>query len=621
MKNLLLIIGLSLIFSSIKSQTFSESAAALGIEHSFNARALMGGGAAFFDYENDGDQDVYITGGLNGDFIYRNEGNSFSKILDDIGLSITLQYNTTGVTTGDIDNDGDRDLFVTTWERYENGNEIIAKDLIFLNNGDGTFSEIGNDAGITKESFAIGACFLDYNKDGFLDIFVITHVDQPAFLYDDYGVIVGFDHDCYANLFYKNNGDNTFTEVSDELGLNQVGCGLAAMPTDYDFDGDLDIMIANDFGPFLTPNELYQNNYPNDNFTNVGSSTGADVAIYGMGIAAADYDHDQDLDYYITNLGANVLLENDNNNFTDVAAAADVENTLANGSDFSTGWGTAFMDVDNDTWDDLFVANGRIPSLPSLPTAFQDPNKLYLNNGDKTFTDITATANVGAEDYNRGMAYADFDNDGDLDFLVIALNEFGATSKFYINENNNGNHYVQFKLVGKESNRDGYGSKVWVYSEGNAFVKELYGGGASHVSQHSSIIHFGLGTATTIDSVRVEWTNGHIDHLGTMGIDQMHTIEEGFISSVKDITNTELENIKITPNPFSDHINIITTTQIARPVQVELLSTTGLSIFKNRLTLDTNTNIPIPTHLPKGVYVLKINDKNSSTSRKIIKMN
>jgi len=190
-----------------------------------------------------------------------------------------------------------------------------------------------------------------------------------------------------------------------------------------------------------------------------------------------------------------------------------------------------------------------------------------------------------------------------------------------LDENNNANHYVQFKLVGKESNRDGYGSKIWVYSAGNAFVKEIYGGGASHVSQHSSIIHFGLGTATTIDSVRVEWTNGHIDHLGPMDIDQMHTIEEGIISTVKDIINTEFANIKITPNPFSYQINITTTTQITGPVQVELLSATGLSILKNRLTLDTYTNIPIPTHLPKGIYVLKINNTNSIASRKIIKMN
>lgn len=608
---------------TLNAQQIEEKGAAIGVEHTFEPRGLMGGGAAFFDYDQDGNEDLYLTGGLNPDALYANNGDgTFSKILEDIGLGITAQYNTTAVITGDIDNDGDREIFLSTWERYENGNEIIANNLLFNNNGDGTFSEISNSAGLTDAAFSIGANFMDFDRDGFLDIYVINHVETPAFLFDDYGAIVGFDHDCYPNYLYHNNGDGTFTEMADALGLDDESCTLASIPTDFDMDGDIDLYLANDFGPFIIPNLMYENEYPSAQFTEISAQNGTDIPMYGMGVAIGDYDHDQDFDYYITNLGSNVLLENDGSgNFTDNATTAGVTNEFS-GTDFATGWGTAFLDIDNDSWLDLFVSNGRIPSLPTLPTAFNDTDKLYLNNGDKTFTDITDEVNVGDPQYGRGMAYADFDMDGDLDFLVVNLSELGGTSKFYVNETQNDHHYVQFKLVGTDSNRDAYGSKLWLYADGQVYLREITGGGASFCSQHSSIAHFGLNTNTQIDSLTVEWISGNVEHYKDLSVDNFYTIEESSLSTSIDPLAASPTTAKLTlaPNPFDNYLTIQTKNVSEQEAWMTLYDTSNKLIFEQRILLtEAPQKLLLPENISAGLYLLRIESKEAVFIEKVIK--
>ncbi len=618
----LLTIALVYTFSyNSSAQIFSEQSSVVGIDHVYNARGLMGGGAAFFDFDLDGDEDLYLTGGLARDVLYRNNGDgSFTKTENSNGLEATAMYNTTAVITGDINNDGYRDIFVSTWEA--NGSQEVARNLLFLNKGDGTFEEVGANVGITQAAFSIGANFVDYNRDGFLDIHVMNHVETPAFLYDSYGVIIGFDHDCYDNFFYLNNGGTSFTEVAGQIGVNDNGCALAALPSDYDMDGDLDIFIANDFGPFIVPNALYQNNYPDDTFSEIGAATGAGIPMYGMGIAAGDYDHDLDLDYYITNLGQNVLMENDNGNFTDVAISAQVESTYAVGSptDFATGWGTAFFDIDNDTWLDLFVANGRIPSLSTLPTAMNDPNKLYLNNGDKTFSDISALNSVDDPAYSRGMAYADYDNDGDLDFVVVNLNEFGEQVKLYRNDSNGENNYIQFALEGTKSNKDAFGAKVWIYAGGETFLREVAGGGGSFCSQSTSIVHFGLGDIAEVDSVRVDWPSGIVDHLSGYEVNQKHNLLESFTSSNKDLLQQNFA-LSVLPNPFEQSFTIeITGEWKDEKVWVELLALDGKSWSQEYLPLQNGqAQLNVNAELPKGLYTLRIKGTEHTVSKKVIK--
>lgn len=249
--------------SSAFAQTFVEQAAAIGIDHTYKARDLTGGGAAFFDYDNDGDEDLYITGGYDKDNFYVNNGDgTFTKSLNDMGFNITQTFNTMAVTTGDIDNDGDRDIMVTTWEKFDGVNQPMGRNLLFLNDGNGSFTEIGEQAGIVHTAFSMAASFLDYDRDGYLDIYVMNHIESPAFTFDSTGTIDGYAHTCFHNFFYKNNGDLTFTEVAADMAVDNNGCTIAALGTDYDMDGDLDIYMANDFGGFIVPNTMYENNYP-----------------------------------------------------------------------------------------------------------------------------------------------------------------------------------------------------------------------------------------------------------------------------------------------------------------------------------------------------------------------
>jgi len=196
---------------TLHAQLFVDRSQEMGIDHNMKARVLVGGGATFFDYDNDGDEDLYLTRGLDEDELYRNNGDgSFSLILDQIGLIRTRFFNTLGISTGDIDNDGDRDLFVTTWEE-QNFDLSDGLNLLYENNGDGTFTDITFQAGLSHRFNAHSSTFFDYNKDGFLDIFVAGHVEETFFTRDSTGNVNGFDHKCYPNLLYINDGDNTFT--------------------------------------------------------------------------------------------------------------------------------------------------------------------------------------------------------------------------------------------------------------------------------------------------------------------------------------------------------------------------------------------------------------------------
>ena len=514
------------------SQTFQDISVQSGVDFTFIERIHIGGGLSFFDYDGDGDEDIYITGGLNADRLYRKNADlTFTDVTSAAGLDITANFYTTGVTTGDVDNDGYREIYVQAWgnDMQNSDTQEVDRSLFFANNGDGTFTEDAIARGIDVHSFTVGATFLDYNNDSYLDLYVINYVEDVGFIRDPItNEIIGFDHICYPNNFYLNDGTGNFTDETAALGLENSGCSLAVMATDYDQDNDMDIYVANDFGQFVVPNTLYRNNYPTNSFTDVSVSTGANVGVYAMGIASGDYDLDGDFDYYITNLGRNVLLNNNAGYFTDATTPAGVENTNTPNGLLTTSWGTAFFDYDNDMYSDLFVANGRVPAADFIDTGNEDPNKLYLNNHDNTFTDVTNLAGIGDLNKGRGMAYADIDNDGDLDVGVIVQNNSvdpNAKCKIYKNNISNSNNYLKIKLVGTMCNRDAFGSKVSVYVDnGTQLIREIDGGGASHCSQHSSIAHFGLGTNTIVDSVVVNWLGGEPEKFYAVNTNQTLTI-------------------------------------------------------------------------------------------------
>ncbi|MGB0521903.1 MAG: FG-GAP-like repeat-containing protein [Flammeovirgaceae bacterium] len=520
---LLFILCLLSPFAVVHGQVMSESSVSLGISQYHHSSNLMGGGMAFFDYDQDGYEDLYLTGGEDKDVLYRNMGGThFEDVSVATGIKDLLPspLRSTSVFTGDINNDGYPDIFVGRQKLH---------NLLFLNNGNGTFTDITESAGLKDfVAFTMGAAMSDYNLDGYLDLYVINYVKTPNADNN------GFYHECYANWLFVNNGDNTFTEVGNATGVDDKGCALAVTFTDFNQDHDPDIYVANDFGEWIVPNAMLQN-MGNGNFTNVSEVTNLDVAIYGMGIATGDFNKDGLFDYYITNLGRNVLVSNTGGQiFADVTTTAGVENTNA-GDQFSTGWGTMFVDYDHDGHDDLFVGNGEIPAADFIATNLEDPNKMYRNNGNGTFTDVTASLKVGDDTRGRGVAMCDFDKDGDMDIAVHVVNNSNEVETihflFYVNEASEGRNWMQVKLKGTTANASAFGSIIRLYANGELWLRET-GGGGSHASQHSYYNHFGLDNLSNVDSIVVTWPGGASQSIKNIRTNQTIIItegEEGFV--------------------------------------------------------------------------------------------
>lgn len=474
---------------------------------------LFGGGAAWIDYNNDGYADLFIpTAGSNkpSSFYNNNTDGSFTEIAQTANVEL-IGRSCTGAAVGDINNDGFDDLFVTCGLSYrsslpESETIELEKNAMLLNNGDGTFSDITDSAGLhsadsRRPSFA--AAFGDLDGDADLDLYVGNYTTTGA-------------NDCVANQVFINNGDNTFTDKTAELDVSGVGCTLAVVMTDYDMDGDLDIFEINDFGATGSPpNSMFQNNGPGQAFTNVAADIGLDAAVYGMGVAVADYDNDEDLDYYITSIGANVLHQDDGSHyFSDVAPAANVENVQSH-PDYpnpSVGWGTVFLDTNNDGLQDLYVTNGGTGFTGDgcKGVLQQCINRLYLNSGTGVFDDVTMSSGTDDEQGSAlSVAVADYDRDGDVDMLVTNL--FNIPHNLYNNDTSGTGNYLQIRLQGVESNRRGIGAKVRVIAgQGKNQIVQLQElhAGSSHGSNHEFMLHFGLGNHAEARQVIVEWPMG-----------------------------------------------------------------------------------------------------------------
>ena len=422
-------------------------------------------------------------------------------------------------------------------------------------------------------------------------------------------MINGFDHECFVNRMYRNDGNLNFTDVTDEQGLGNNGCALAVTATDYDGDHDLDLLLGNDFGPFLQGNRMYQNDRENNTFEEQSEELGANTEMFSMGIAVADYDNDLDLDYYISNLAANVLLENDGGVLTDVAALAQVTNTYSYGdSSLAVSWGNLFADIDNDGDEDLFVSNGYVPAPVNLATtSILDPDRLFINNGDKTFTMIDSAVGITNELPARGAAYSDYDMDGDIDILSVVFDKpnFGGINQTILYENitETNNNWIGINLEGTQVNRDAYGSKIYVHTPENIYLREL-SGGASFCSQHTSTLHIGLGDETRVESVVVIWTGGQNQQTEqNILINTITTIIENMTVDLEDISTNTLQAF---PNPTSgivifqlpDHINGISHVNVINAQGARVMLNYEYS--NNKITLDL-TSTP-------GYYLVQIID-------------
>jgi enediyne biosynthesis protein E4 len=498
------------------------------------------GGAGLFDCDEDGRLDVVLVNGstvermrTGGDplvTLYHQEPDgTFKDITKEAGL--THRGWGMGVAVADYDNDGRLDLFVTGF-----GGSALYHGL-----GNCKFEDVTDKAGVGGSGFMTGAAWGDYDRDGFVDLYVsrYSHLDMnnlPKFGSNKFCRFKGILVQCgpwglegESDFLYHNRGDGTFEEVSVKAGVHdEIGYyGLGVMWVDYDDDGWPDLLVAND----SVPNYLYHNNH-NGTFTDVGMLTGVALSGEGMelgnmGVDWGDYDHSGRLSFFVTHFEEqpNSLYHNvGQQGFDDVSWTSGVGQP----SYPYVGWGTGFFDMDNDTWLDLFVANGHVyPQIDTLDTGprYREPLLLHRNNRDGTFDEVSKQA--GLQDLplksRRGAAFGDVFNTGNIDVMLLNVGEAPSLLK---NMNASGFHRVLFKLVGTKSNRAAIGARVTIRAAGVKQFNEVHGGG-SYLSQNGLHLHFGLGTAKKIESVEIRWPNGTVETLQNLAADCIYTIVEG----------------------------------------------------------------------------------------------
>lgn len=498
----------------------------------------MSGGVALFDYDNDGRLDIYLVNSLTMDVLkspekpqsalYRNNGNgTFTDVTKKAGVG-EIGWGM-GVCVGDYDNDGWDDLYVT----------CLGPNNLLKNNGDGTFSNVTKAAGVGDPRWSTGAAFVDYDNDGRLDLFVSNYVDfdvnnlpsqERPCLYR------GIEVQCgprglkgAGDSLYRNNGDGTFTDVSVKAGVEDKNgyYGLGVICSDFDFDGLVDIFVAND----ATPNFLYRNK-GDGTFRDIGFLSGAAVNENGseqacMGVTVGDYDHDGKFDLFATNFSQeyNVLYRGQGPQlFTDVSQRANV----AEVSIPYVGWGTKFFDYDNDGWLDLFVANGHVyPQVDkaNLDAGYRQRKLLHRNNRNGTFSEVAAECGQALMEKraSRGVGFGDIDNDGDVDLIV---NDLDGAPSLLRNEGGNAHNWVLIKTVGARSNRNGIGARVKVVSGDLTQIDEVRSG-ASYLSHNDFRLHFGLEKRSKIELIEVRWPSGVVDKVEGASANTIVVVKEG----------------------------------------------------------------------------------------------
>ena len=481
--------------------------AGVAVQHT-DVQFMMGSGCAFVDVDTDDRLDIVLTGGLGGPFLLHNDGGTFTDVTSTSGLQpLPFLSFGMGLACADVDNDGDPDLYFAN----------SSYDRLYRNDG-GTFTDVSEAAGIYTAPIAWGAsaAFGDYDNDGFVDLYVGNYIKSLQYP----------NHVPWENTLFHNDGDGTFTNVTGLTGTGGAGTTLAVGFTDHDLDGDQDLWVGNDFGAFVQPNQLYRNDGPIPGlplgwqFTDIAPSSGADAAIYCMGVTGGDIDLDLDLDYYFSNLGRNVLLRNDGaSGFADITAAAGVEGTHdpIEPEKLATSWGVGFHDFDGDSWVDLYVSNGYIPAAPEIDNGLTTPSFIYRNAGDGagTFTDVTFLSGAADQQIGRGCAFGDYDNDGDIDVLQANVN---GTTKLFRNDAAP-HHWLRVLPRGRVSNRDGIGARFLAHTESFSLIREA-SPSYSFESSNDRAVHFGTADQDEIDHLHVHWPSGIEQHLYHVETDQ-----------------------------------------------------------------------------------------------------
>lgn len=527
--------------TTLQAVTFVDVTNEAGIrfQHSSGTRSSllpedMGSGAGFADIDNDGDIDLYIVN-IPGPFtqdgnshkgnanaLYLNNGDgTFTDITRAAGVG--HQGFGMGCVFADYDGDADLDLYLTNY----------GENVLYRNNGNATFTDVTDAAGVGCELWSTGAAFADVDGDTDLDLYVCNYVTynleqleqmKEESLQSGKPVPSALNPHVFEpqdNVFYRNDGDGTFTDATAETGIAaEGGRSMQALFSDFDNDNDLDLYVAND----TTTNHIYRND-GSGNFTDVSTESWAADFRGSMGLTAGDYDADGDIDLFMSHWvdEENALYRN---LFAEDGATGQIRfvdesytSLLAEESIKQIGWGTTLFDYDNDGDLDIFVTNGStFQELKRPEVLIPQADMLFRNNGDETFTNVSQEAGIAALPIRvgRGAAFGDYDNDGDVDIFIVNNH---APPTLLRNEGGNRSNWVYVKLVGASANRDAIGAKIQVKTADQTQVREIYAG-ESYMSANSFVAEFGVGDATQIETLQVTWQSGETQKLHNVPANQ-----------------------------------------------------------------------------------------------------
>jgi enediyne biosynthesis protein E4 len=519
--------------------------AGIRFEHEFSAEAhsileSMAGGVLLLDYDRDGWLDIYFTNAptvaealeskkARGALYHNNHDGTFTDVTEKAGIGKPCYA--MGGAVGDFNNDGWPDIYVTCY----GGN------VLYRNNGDGTFTDVTKQAGVADGRWSTGAAFADYDGDGFLDLMVTNYVDLdlhhlPAFGSAMTCRFMGINVQCgprglkgSGDSLFHNNGDGTFSDVSKKAGVDDPNgyYGLGVIWTDFNNTGRPDIYVAND----STAGYLYRNE-GNGKFTEMGMESGTALGEdgheqAGMGVSVGDYLHTGRPSLVVTNfaLDNTPLYRNGGNwDFQEVSYAAGIGLPSLPW----VKWGIAFVDLDNDGWLDLFTVNGHVyPQADQLPSSakYREPKLVQINQGDGTFCDASEQSGPAVLEprVSRGLAVGDLFNDGNVDLVVEDL-----VGKPMVLRNHGipGRHWAGFELAGQKSNRMAIGARLKLIAGGMTQTEQIHSGG-SYLSQSDTRVHFGLGKATSIDSLEIRWPSGKVETFKDLSADKFYSVLEG----------------------------------------------------------------------------------------------